>query len=195
MLGGLTDPQVITDPGGEVSSAWRTYRLCLRSAPEQATHVLVIQDDTTVCEHFTEAAFAAIEKRPASAVCFFLGGQPAFTASHAMQAKKRGEHWVQIANRDFCPTVATAYPREMALALADWVDAVKSHTRGDDSVVGDFFRIRRHEYQAWATVPSLVQHPDDVPSQIGRKHLNGKNPGRVAKLLVEGDPRLIDWTR
>lgn len=186
---------MVTDPGGDVSSAWRTYRLCLRSAPKTATHLLAIQDDAVPCEHFAEAVLAAIEARPTAAICFFLGGHPPFTASLAMRARKEKRSWVQVATRDFVPTVATAYPREMALELADWVDEHKPGCRGDDAPVGDFFRVRRHLHQAWATVPSLVQHPDDQPSLIGRRHLSGRNPARCAKLLVSGDPRLIDWGR
>ena len=46
LLERLDDPLLVVDPGGEKSSAWRTYRLALRADVEDATHLLVVQDET-----------------------------------------------------------------------------------------------------------------------------------------------------
>ncbi len=193
LLERLSAPIVIEDPGGPGISAWRCYRLCLRAAPD-ASHVLVIQDDTIPCRHFEEAAAKAIAARPEAAVCFFLGGHPAATAHAATLAMKKGERWARITRRDWIPTVATCYPQAMAAELAAWVDERYPHSRGDDAPVGNFFRAHWPTLEAWATVPSLVAHPDDVPSMVGRKALNGRNPGRVAKWFIgDADPREINW--
>ncbi len=193
LLERLAAPTVVEDPGGPGISAWRCYRLCLRAAPD-ATHVLVLQDDTIPCQHFEEAAVKAIAARPEAAVCFYLGGHPATTAHHATVAMRKGQRWVQISRRDYVPTVATCYPQAMATELAAWVDERYPHSRGDDAPVGNFFRAAYGRLEAWATVPSLVQHPDDTPSMVGRRALAGKNPGRVAKWFIgDADAREIAW--
>lgn len=192
----LGDHLVVTDPGGEEGwNAWRSYRLCLRVETE-ASHILIVQDDAVPCEHFAEAAEAAIATKPDAAIAFYLGGQPVLTATAALRASIKHERWVRINPRDWVPTVATAYPLELARELADFGDARRVNgrpSRGDDSVAGDFFRINKHRIEAWATVPSLVEHPDDTLSLIGRRNMNGLNRGRVAKIMVQGDARAIRW--
>lgn len=193
LLERLEDPIVVTDPGGKLSSAWRSYRLALRApVDEGTTHLLVIQDDAIPCEFFTEAALAAIAAKPRAAVAFFLGGQPRTTAHAATLAMKKREPWATWAKRDWWPTVASSYPLAIARELAHWVDARKPESRGDDAPAGDFLR-SKPLLEAVVTVPSLVEHPDDVVSLIGRKHMAGRNPGRCAKWLVKGDPREIVW--
>lgn len=192
LLPHLRDPILVVDPGGRLSSAWRCYRLCLRADIGDASHLLVIQDDAIPCEGFAEAAEAAVAARPETAVAFFLGGQPRTTAHQATIAMRRREPWAAWSPRDWWPTVASCYPAAMARSLAAWVDARKPDARGDDAPCGDFFRAHPH-LEALVTVPSLVQHPDDAPSLIGRKHMSGKNPGRTAKWLAQGDARTLTW--
>lgn len=153
---------------------------------------MVIQDDALPCEHFEQAACAAIAARPDAAVAFFLGGQPAVTALATTLAMKERERWAVWSRRDWWPTVCAAYPVAMARHLADWVDTNHPSARGDDAPAGDFFRAHP-TYEAWVTVPSLVQHPDDQPSLIGRVAMHGANPGRCARWMVEGDAREIVW--
>ena len=48
--------EVVTDPEPDgVLSSWRTYRLALETFPDEATHVLVLQDDATPCRDFAKA--------------------------------------------------------------------------------------------------------------------------------------------
>ena len=192
LLPHLPDAQIVTDPGGELSSAWRTYRLCLR-AETDASHLAVIQDDVVVPEHFAEAATAAVAAKPGAVVVLCLCGQPARTALEATLALKRRECWARLQPGDWLPTIATVYPTGVARRLADWVDERKPAARGDDSVAGEFMKAHRRELEAWVTVPSLAHHPDTEPSLIGRRHMGGRNPGRVTKYMVEGDPRRIKW--
>jgi len=193
LLERLDDPLLVVDPGGEKSSAWRTYRLALRADVEDATHLLVVQDDATVCDHFPEAAAAAVEARPAAAVAFFLSPQCRRTCVNATIAMRARKPWADWNRADFWPTVASAYPVPVARQLADWVDGRGTEPRGDDAPAGDFFRAHP-TIKALVTVPSLVEHPDDTPSLIGRKHMAGKNPARCAKWPIgDRDPRKITW--
>ncbi len=189
----LDDPLVVTDPGGAQSNAWRCYRQCLRADVGDATHLLIVQDDAVPCSHFTASVLAAIEARPNAAIAFFVSPQ-CRRSSHAMtMALKKREPWADWSRADFWPTVASAYPIGVARALADWVDAKKPDSRGDDAPCGDYFRTHPGT-TALLAVPSLVQHPDDVPSLIGRKYMSGKNPARLAKYFIgEKDARTISW--
>jgi hypothetical protein len=187
----LTDPLIVTDPGGSVSSAWRTYRLCLRAAPADATHVLIVQDDAEVCDHFEEAVTAAIEACEDACISFCTTPQCRRTMAAMTQAMKKREPWAAWDRADFWPVVCSSYPVAVARAAADWVDRHKPDTRNDDAPMGEF--LRASGACAVATVPSLAQHPDDVPSLVGRKFMSGTNPARLAKWLVQGDPRTINW--
>ena len=192
LLERLADPLVVEDPGGDQSNAWRSYRQCLRADVGAATHLVIIQDDATVGDHFVEAAEAAIAARPDTAIAFFVSPQCRRTVIDATMAMKKRDPWAPWHRSDFWPTVCSSYPVAVARQLADWVDATKQDSRGDDAPCGDFFRAHQTIRTA-VTVPSLAEHPDDVPSLVGRKYLRGKNPARVAKWLVEGDPRRIRW--
>ena len=66
--------------------------------------------------------------------------------------------------------------------------------RSDDAVVGAFVRLTRHE--AYATVPSLFEHPDDQVSVAGhQKHAWGKDPTRTAIMWIgpDADPLELSW--
>lgn len=182
---------VVTDPGGERSSPWRCQRLCLTSGGD-ASHIVVIQDDALPCVGFYQAAAAAISARPTAAVAFCVTPQARVTSHEMTIALKARQSWARWSPRDFWPLVCSSYPTAMAEEMQLWVDERKPDSRNDDSVTADFLRARR--YEAWVTVPSLVQHGDDVPSLIGRKHMSGLNPGRLAKWWIgDGDPRAISW--
>lgn len=53
----VADPQ----PDALFRSAWRSYRACLEAFPDDAEHVLVMQDDTTVCRDLVAALPAIID--------------------------------------------------------------------------------------------------------------------------------------
>lgn len=183
----------MTDPGGAQSNAWRCYRECLRADVGDATHLLVVQDDAVVCEGFAAAALSAVAARPEAAVAFFVSPQCRRTSHAATVALKARSPWAAWHRADFWPTVASAYPVAVARDLAAWVDARKPDSRGDDAPCGDYFRAHPGT-AALVTVPSLVQHPDDVPSLIGRKYMSGKNPARCAKYWIgDKDASAIIW--
>jgi hypothetical protein len=62
--------------------------------------------------------------------------------------------------------------------------------RSDDAVAGLWQRTFRE--RIIVTVPSLVEHPDDVESTVGLRARAGADAGRVALKWV-GDPSSIDW--
>lgn len=182
----MSDP----DPEG-ISSPWRCQRLCLRAGGD-ASHVLVIQDDALPCEFFAEAVLAAIAAKPNACISFCVTPQAHVTSQLMTMALKKREPWAKWSTRDHWPLVAASYPRELAERVADFVDERKPKTRGDDAPMAEALRVLRAE--AWATVPSLVEHLDDTPSLIGRRYMSGRNRARCAKYWIgDRDPRTIQW--
>jgi len=180
-LDGL-DPVVVTDPGGRQKSSWRTYRLCLESIPDDATHVLIVQDDCWPCDGFARAVHAAIEERPSSVIALFVSG-----AGHLMRrvniARKQRERWLIFPQTSYIPLVAAIFPADVARRIPKFADSRKIPVaRADDAVVGTFCRANR--IACIATMPSLVEHLDSEPSVTGMAFGNGQ-PHRLAAWYVE----------
>lgn len=154
------------DPDGE-PAPWRTHEACLATMHADASHLLIVQDDALPAPGFMDAAERAVAARPDVLVCFYVGTQPAREARKMRWALEAGERWLQLVVAQWCPTVALAWPRPLRdQLLAD----EKRHTyarRADDFMVGRW--ATQNHVEAWATVPSLVQHIDDQPSIAGRR--------------------------
>lgn len=190
------DAQIVLDPApaDPVKNAWRTYRACLESLPQEATHLLIVQDDATVCGNFAAALPHIIAAQRERIICLFVGGAPARSARRLCLAGDAGRTFAELDPADWLPCVATIYPAVVAADILAFVDSrawQRTH-RGDDHRLGEYVRARR--LRALATVPSLVQHPDNVPSIIGTVALAGANPARVACCYIGNhDPLLISW--
>jgi hypothetical protein len=65
--------------------------------------------------------------------------------------------------------------------------------RSDDAVLGSWMRLSKQD--VYVTLPSLVEHPDDVdPVKDGHhKAMHGRDKGRVAFSFCNGDPLQIEW--
>jgi hypothetical protein len=153
--------------------------------PPWASHLLIVQDDARPCRCFRARAEMAIGERPFDVVALFLGGAPARSARLAQQAHRRRERWVRMHGNDWCPTVATCWPRfhvERFLAYCDGRPDLLG--MGDDNVTGSY--VKNENVAVWATVPSLVEHPDVEPSLIRRKASAGRNRYRIAAVPPSG---------
>lgn len=184
-LGGPVDVVADPDPDGR-PSALRTYLPCLTGHPASATHVVVVQDDAWPCEAFLERAGAALAARPDALVAFSVQG--AGTPGRAvLAAHRRGESWARLPaqKRGWVPTIALGWPVDHAAAFVAFaLDRYPTDYQGDDAPVGAYAYQRRVE--VWATVPSLVEHPDVVPSLIpGRRASAGRNRARVAAVMAD----------
>jgi hypothetical protein len=186
LLPALGECDVISDPNPDgPPSAIRTYLACLRAMPPWATHLLVIQDDARPCADFRGRARRAVIWKPETLLALFLGGAPARSARLAQQASRRGEDFVLMHASDWTPTVATVWPRVLARRFLAWCDEhPKLIKMGDDSVTGAWTTAEK--IPVWATVPSLVEHPDVEPSLIGRKTGAGRNRFRIAAVPPPG---------
>jgi hypothetical protein len=207
-LGGRADLVFDPAPGDSLRSPWRTYRRALEETPPSATHRLVLQDDVIVCDYFLTGAERAIRARPNRMLFFFVPGTPQQFVILMREACDAGQTWAEVELRGWAPVVATLWPVDLiapCLAFDDARRAAGAWPPGfvaDDEIVGRFIR---ETGQAWplACVPSLVEHPDTVPS-IMNGHRNvgdGLNSGRRAAIWIGDypdcyacDARRIDFT-
>lgn len=98
------------------------------------------------------------------------------------------------------PVVAVLWPRTKAEEFLDWlpekIPGLNAPWRSDDAVCGAWMKFTRQT--VLATVPSLVEHPDDVlsvkwsaESRVPSGHMNKSN--RAFWFIGEDDPLEIDW--
>lgn len=176
---------------------WLGYIECLR-APPDCTHLLIVQDDAVTCRNLTPALQAIAQVEGEVPICLYLGGLPMRTRKAALEAGKRGERFATVHTGDFMPVVAVLWPVDKSVEFLDWAtDSVRFRhrngkplvERSDDAMGGRWMRATRQ--RVLATIPSLVEHPDDVVSTIARK-----NTGRTALFWhgVDWDAQSVDWT-
>lgn len=192
------DAEVVVDPDPDaIRNPWRTYRHALERTPADATHRLIVQDDTVPCGGFSEVLPAAVASRPDRLLTFFVGGHPVEHARRVYQACDRGDAWAQLDNLRWCPVLALCWPAAMIAPFLAWVDEQKFPPafRADDEIVGRWLRATKQT--PLASVPSLIEHPDEVPSLIGRRARGGLDIGRVAACFIhpDCDPSGIDWVQ
>lgn len=197
LLRSLEAPAVVVTDSGRPPNPWRGFQKCLRDIPPAVTHVCVIQDDGVACRNLVPALHRIAESRPDDVVCLFLGGQPRRTAAQARKLQMNGHAYVDVHGADFVPVVATMWPSHVARSFLEWCDANPLRLghrdpRSDDAVAGRWMRYTRHKIVC--TIPSLVQHPDDMPSTIGKRAGAGADRNRVALFWIgDNDPLEIQW--
>ena len=174
-------PFDIVADDGPPPDPWRGHRKCLeRFQADLYSHLVVIQDDALLCECFECELHCALEAEPAATLMLFLAAQPRLTAMAARRAAELGEPFAPKAPRDYLPVVGVSYPAAHVASILEWADQASGRvSRSDDFMLGRWHRDR--DPRVLVTVPSLVQHPDDVPSVIGNGlGARGRNPARTA---------------
>lgn len=147
---------------------------------EPFTHLVVIQDDALACEEFDCELHCVIEAEPEATLILFLAAQPRLTAMAANRAVAQGSQFASKHPRDYLPAVGLCYPASHVADVLAWSAEIPGRqSRSDDYMLGRWHRDRNP--RVLACVPSLVQHPDDVPSVIGNgSGARGRNPSRTA---------------
>jgi len=190
-------PTEIVETATDPPSPWYGYKECLKSVVEaDCTSALIIQDDAIVCRNIGPA-LQAISEVTDVPVCLFMP-MVSVTRKPALLAAKEGKCFVEIVPRGFMPVVAVLWPKDKAMSFLKWSEKApqlqrrngqRVEHRSDDAMAYLWMRSQREK--ALATIPSLVQHPDDVPSTIAKKP-----GGRTALLWHEPpwDPMSVDWS-
>lgn len=189
---------VVTDAETADPNPWRNYVRCLSDPPEDASHVCVIQDDAVPCRDFAAAVDAVVEARPDDVVSLWVGGLPNRTRKDFYAADAAGRCWSPVWFRDIHHVVCLVWPVGLAAEFLRWSETARipspKPVRSDDLVVGYWARMTRRT--VWATVPCLVEHPDDVPSTIRVRASGRGDRGRTAIRWIgaDADPLEIDWS-
>lgn len=185
---------VVSDPEPEGRpDTWRTYRAALEATPEWATHRVILQDDARPCRRFPETLERAVASQPEGLLVLCVCGLARAAAHDVTRAAYYGHPWTRLIRRTFVQTIGLVWPAAVTRAGLEWVDAQgwPRMFTADDEIVG---RIAEGlSLDVLATVPSLVQHDDLVPSLTGRPVGLGRNPQRQA-VLFEDEPAGVDWT-
>jgi len=189
--------EVITDTG-EPLNPWRGFRACLSDLPESG-HVAVLQDDTIACRNLAPALALIAEANPDCVVALFMSKHPKRTHNRA-SLRYGKSRYVDVHLQDLVHVVALLWPVAKARAFLAWVDENPARLRGkeyqsDDATVTRWMQLTKQRIRA--TVPSIVQHPDDVPSIVNNHRVrHGADSGRVAGYWIgDDDPLALDWTR
>ena len=188
----LNECELVVDPEPDSSdrSAMRTYLECLRRTPAEATHRLIVQDDAVVTTNFRALALERVAEHPTDLVAFFVPGRTLLRRGME-RARARGEQWYQLpGSLNWTPTVALCWPAHLAaefVPAGEQVVATRAAqgmpTLADDPYVGAWRKKRK--LPVWATVPCLVEHPDEVPSLYQAiKPRAGGNRARVAAMYA-----------
>jgi len=186
-------PQVVSDEADNLHwNAWQMYLRCLRAAPADCSHLLTIQDDARCCKHFNTVLPKVLAAKPEEIVCLYVGGGG--IGQGVVRAADACRNWTRLPGQLWLPLVATVLPITIVAQVLAWADQdeVARRARMDDGMMGRFLRQRK--LHAWATVPSLVQHPDQVESLIRRRAAKGRDRHRVAACYIgEWSPLDIHW--
>lgn len=166
---------------------WHGYLSCLDEIPD-CTHLLVIQDDAVPCRNFGPAVQNLVGAHPETPIVLYLGWIPARLRKLFLLAQRQGRTSFSalLSGSDFCPVVATIWPRDMAIQLRQWepTHPTLRVERSDDAMAAKF--LQKHRQTLLVTVPSLVEHPDMVPSVKGHDNTGyGKDRNRVAISVAE----------
>lgn len=191
------EAEVITDPepGPPPGNPWRGYQLCLTNLPN-CSHVCLLQDDAIVCRNFPAAVELIAAANPDSPVVLFFPGLKMSTTKAYTQAVAKERPYCDLHFHDLMPVVGVLWPRHVAESFREWAKTAvipgRQPALSDDAAAGHWQRVTGTRIRV--AVPSLVEHPDDRWSWIGRKPWAGKDKGRVALMFIgDADPLEIDW--
>lgn len=196
-MGGVAvyDPE----PDAPIKSPWRTLRRVLETRPPEATSLVIVQDDVTLCPGFRDAAHAAVEARSDRLILFFVAGRPETHARAVWAACERDEPWAELPDAHYLNMVAVGWPVGYIPPMLEFVDQQgwRDDFSADDERVNRWARYAG--VKALSTVPNLVQHEDRSISLIGRRTMNGADHGRTSCCFIgdcaECDVAAIDWTK
>jgi hypothetical protein len=177
----------------------RGYMKCLAELPEEG-HVCVIQDDTLVSCNFLPALELIAAANPNTPVCLFFSKVPKRTY-HLALLRHGKSRYVSTHGQDLVHVVGILWPVSKAREFTDWIEENPKRIRGDQLSTSDDANVTRWmrltSQVIRCTIPSIVQHPDDVPSIVNQSKVRGgSDSGRTAAFWIgDGDPLELDWSR
>jgi hypothetical protein len=144
-----------------------TARLAWSTVTEQdgASHDLVVQDDSVVCDKLSASLPRLVTARPDAAICLYADWSGAQGAL-ARLARLSGMSWAPVL--DTLPAQALLLPRPVAAGLAEYLrDEV---TRWEPYYAAALHFLRCNGVPTVVAVPNLVQRRTDLPSLLTDGH-------------------------
>jgi len=179
---GFCHIQIIYDDGrGE----WATGERCIRRAGMlDADYCLILQDDAIISKHLYENTISSLESLPSAGILSLYTGQvKPYRATVTIAIQKASE---QKASYLRCKKLLWGVGVVLPVsAIERLLDALKHRTSLYDVRIGE--ASRHIELDIYYTVPSLVNHNDDLPSLINHQ----VSEKRVAWNYDEG--LVSDW--
>lgn len=202
-------PEVIT--GGSGLSPWIGLVAAIASAPiwhahqtgetrrDQATHLLLVEDDAEPCDDFTEHTLAAIAARPLDALSFFATRDQAGREMDAALAA--GLSWAPVTD-SVVGAVAIVLPAPLARRFVRFFNAYEDAefrrlNRGPAGNAGDarlwWFLTRVCGQALMVSSRSLVGHGGDGLGD-SLVHTEMQHPRPAYNLATGEEAHQIDWT-
>jgi hydroxymethylpyrimidine pyrophosphatase-like HAD family hydrolase len=157
------DAEVVLDPDPAGSpQAMRTARVAWRTAPADASHRIVLQDDVTLCPGFLDAVHEIVAVVPRGAVSLFAewGSRG---ASSLRQAALLGYGFAAVTN-NYVPTQALIVPAGVARGFDAYVAEHEPDCTQDDLAMARY--LERSGVDTRLSVPNLVEH-SETTSLVG----------------------------
>ena len=167
LLARIPSAEVITDHEVNDPNPWRNYQRCLSDLPEASSHLVVLQDDCLPCRDFGMRVRDAVSHAPEEIISLFVGGLKDSTKIYhraannaAMFANMRGARIHHV--------VGLVWPVGAARDFLAWYEMEKDRIPyrkphgSDDAIFTYWIKNGRPRRTVMATIPSLVEHPDDV---------------------------------
>lgn len=176
-------PEVVeVDTSTDRSEAreWNVHAGAIQAAlnsADDATHLVLLQDDARPVPDFRAHAAAAITAQPDAIVSFYLGTDHRHQLQHLVTRATRhadqiGAAWIR--SRMLHHGVAVAYPLAVLPELLTWC---ATRSQPYDNRVGLF--ARQASIPVMYTWPSLVDHDDSAPVILGRDRPAPRRAHRV----------------
>lgn len=181
----------ISFDGAEASShqeEWDNGKRALLKGANRGDWHIVVQDDAILCPDFYNNLVGAINAVPSKSIISLYTGTARPLGKRVKTAVDKAEHcsWLQFWMLLW--GVGIAIPSDHIEPMVEFVSAPPYDSAQYDNRIGYFYN--RNRLPVWYTMPSLVDHDDEVPSLLGGhgKDINGER--RVAHRLATGP---VNW--
>lgn len=141
-----------------------------------------------MCRNFAATVTRVVELQPDVPISLFMSRLPDVDYKRALQEMKRGKKLMALrGGRRFIHAIAIVWPIEQARSFLEFTQTQRlpgaQPPRSDDAAIGHWSVMTRQ--QVFACLPSIVNHPDEVDSVIGKRAMWGKDKARTAAYFCE----------
>lgn len=190
--------QLVDMPFSDVSvtldnknSEWDTGRRSLLKGVNKGDWHVVLQDDAILTPDFYENLQGAIRAVPVKVLISLYVGTVKPMPERVKEAVDKATHATWLKHNMLFWGVGIAIPSDHILPLVEFVDEPMYDDTQYDTRIGMFYQ--RNMLPVYYTMPSLVDHDDDLGSLLGHDtDLPPRKAHRLATSLVSWNDEAID---